>query len=156
MSSMGSNPANCVEMKDTSKLPYSYILRESYHFFNMGQPRPLLLIFQQWFTNWAVNRDISASMTSCVCLPGLSQVWILGRCHRYFLALQDGEVTIITQTIANTMLLGWSWRESFHMFLLFKGSPGQEANQGSVRMQPHRPLSHSLPPCSYIDLCGCW
>ena len=33
---------------------------------------------------------------------------ILGRCQWYLLALQDREVTIIMQTIADTMSLGWS------------------------------------------------
>ena len=56
------------------------------------------------------NRDISTDMTSCFCFPHLSQlmggspgegvtVWIL--------ALQDREVTIITQTAVDTMFLGW-------------------------------------------------
>ena len=34
-----------------------------------------------------------------------SREGILGRCHRGLLALQDGEVTIITQTIEDTMFL---------------------------------------------------
>ena len=32
------------------------------------------LFLQQWFTDWAFNRDISASMTSCVRFLGLSQL----------------------------------------------------------------------------------
>ena len=34
-----------------------------------------------------------------------SREGILGRCHRGLLALQDGEVTIITQTLEDTMFL---------------------------------------------------
>ena len=34
-----------------------------------------------------------------------SREGVLGRCHRGLLALQDGEVTIITQTIEDTMFL---------------------------------------------------
>ena len=85
-----------------------------FFFLNMGQPRPLLFIFHckafynNDFTNWAFSRNISASMTSCVRFPGLSQLhgresWVgVTVC---LLALQDGEVTIITQTIEDTMSL---------------------------------------------------
>ena len=43
---------------------------------------------------WALNSNISASMTSCVCFPDNLSSWkrILGGCHCCFLALQDGEV----------------------------------------------------------------
>ena len=47
-------------------------------------------------------------MRSCVCfLAYLSiLVGILDRCHGRLLALQDIEVTIITQTIVNLMFFG--------------------------------------------------
>ena len=83
----------------------------------MVQPWPLLFIFH---CKAFCNNDLQTGH-SIETFPHLWQVvfafraylgsreGILGRCHRCFLALQDGEVTIITQTIADTMFLGWSF-----------------------------------------------
>ena len=71
-------------------------------FFYMVQPRPLLFIFHckafynNDITNWAFNRNISASLTFRAYLSRREE--ILGRWHWCLLALQDGEVTILTQT----------------------------------------------------------
>ena len=85
----------------------------SYPFFNMGQPRPLLFIFH---CKAIYNNDLQTGH-SVGTFMHLWQVvfafWaylssreaILGRCHRGLLALQDGEVTIITQTVEDTMFL---------------------------------------------------
>ena len=86
---------------------------ETYFFLNMGQPRPLLFIFH---CKAFYNNDLQ-TWHSVETFPHLWQVvfafraylssreGILGRCHRGLLALQDGEVTIITQTIEDTMFL---------------------------------------------------
>ena len=83
------------------------------NFKNLGQSRPLLFIFH---CKAFYNNDLQ-TWHSVETFPHLWQVvfafraylssreGILGRCHRGLLALQDGEVTIITQTIEDTMFL---------------------------------------------------
>ena len=79
----------------------------------MGQPRPLLLIFHcKAFYNNELQTGHSIETFPHLCQVVFafraylsSREGILGRCHRGLLALQDGEITIITQTIEDTMFL---------------------------------------------------
>ena len=56
-------------------LEFRFQVRRLNHcFFNMGQPGLFLFIFHgKAFCNWTFKRNISASVSSCVCFPGLSQ-----------------------------------------------------------------------------------
>ena len=79
----------------------------------MGHPRPLLFIFHcKAFYNNELQTGHSIETFPHLCQVVFafraylsSREGILGRCHRGLLALQDGEITIITQTIEDTMFL---------------------------------------------------
>ena len=108
-----SNLVGLCQIFESQKASYQLGVRLIIHFFNMGQPRHLLFIF---LYKAFYNND-SQTGHSVDTFQHLWQVafafWsylssreiILGRCHPSLLALQDGEITIITQSIEDMMLL---------------------------------------------------
>ena len=101
----------------------------------MGQPRPLSFIFHgkafynNDITNWAFNRNISASLTSCVCFLGLAKpiqrqailIYCFGKCKFCSCFTDSQNAQLLDQTILplNVSLKpNVVGRPSFHRLLL--------------------------------------